>query len=479
MRKVGNLLIWLVAAGICGLMTWITMGSDFETIVYNLSVLGLMILIIFLAYIFGFYRISRTVRGLNNASEKLMAAYRDPSELAGITRSDAEIFEVEYLDRKYQEYLGFLRKTNSPCDIGDYIGEYEINNYIHRRMLEMVPDILTSLGILGTFVGLVWGLRGFNPVSYEAMASSITSLVEGIKVAFVTSIYGIALSVAFSYSLRGAISGVSESLDNFTDKYYVCAVPPTDSSSMNRSLANQKEILRSIQGIGDQIADQVGRTIAEELNPALEEIDRTMDHFTQVMTMNQQELFENVAASVMSAMKKEFIAEFLEMRALLKETNKAQEDFLAYTAKAQGQLEDNLRLTTREIGRATSDAASSQKEAMEQIRVQQQHLTEFVEYMNQVMQSMARMNETNERALKAMAGQVEAMEETANAVQASAHAASRSVEEAARAAHEASIPTVTNRIDDIDELTDRLDRMILLLEKQQKQQQKQKRGLFG
>ena len=477
MRKLGNLLVWLAAVGVCGLMTWITLGSGLSTIIYNLTVLAVMLLIILISVIIGFHRIGKTVRGLDRASEKLMGAYRDRSELANITRSDAEIFGVVYLDRKYQEYLGFLRKTNSPCDISDYIGEYEINNYIHRRMIEMVPDILTSLGILGTFIGLVLGLRGFNPVSYEAMASSITSLVEGIKVAFVTSIYGIALSVAYSYSLRGAISGVSESLDNFTDKYYVCAVPPTDSTAMNHVLANQKENTRAIQGMGDQIAGQIGQTISEQLSPTLEEMERTLDHFTQVVTMNQQEMLEKVASSVMAAMKKEFIAEFLEMRALLKETNKAQEQFLEYTQKAQGQLEENLRLTTREIGRATSDAASSQKEAMNQIRVQQQHLTEFVEYMQQVMQSMARMNETHERALKAMAGQVEAMEETANAAQASALAANRSVAEAAKAAREAAVPTVNNRIEDIDELTERLDRVILLLEKQQKTSKK--RSLFG
>ena len=260
-------------------------------VVVTLGVFGFMVLI---AVIIGFHRIGRTVRGLDRASEKLMAAYRDRSELANITRSDAEIFEVSYLDRKYQEYLGFLRKTNSPCDISDYIGEYEINNYIHRRMIEMVPDILTSLGILGTFVGLVLGLRGFNPVSYEAMATSITSLVEGIKVAFVTSIYGIALSMAFSYSLRGAVSSVSESLDNFTDKYYVCAVPPTDATAMNHVLANQKENTRAIQEMGSQIGDQVGRAVTEQVTPVLDEMQRSLDHFTQVMTLNQQEMLENV-----------------------------------------------------------------------------------------------------------------------------------------------------------------------------------------
>ena len=34
----------------------------------------------------------------------------------------------------------------------------------------MAPDIFTSLGILGTFIGLVWGLKNFQPTDYEAVS---------------------------------------------------------------------------------------------------------------------------------------------------------------------------------------------------------------------------------------------------------------------------------------------------------------------
>lgn len=44
-------------------------------------------------------------------------------------------------------------------DVEDYINEDEIDLHVHKKILEMAPDIFTSLGILGTFIGLVWGLR--------------------------------------------------------------------------------------------------------------------------------------------------------------------------------------------------------------------------------------------------------------------------------------------------------------------------------
>ena len=71
------------------------------------------------------------------------------------------------------------------------------------------------------------------------------AMVDGIKVAFVTSIFGISLSLMYTYWMRGAITGMSESLDNFLDKYYLCAVSPTDATAMNHVLSNQKESIRS------------------------------------------------------------------------------------------------------------------------------------------------------------------------------------------------------------------------------------------
>ena len=477
MRSLSTVLISLIAGAVCVLMTYLSLGSGFYTVLFNLIVLGIMLLIIFFAWIFGFIRMKRTQRGLDTASRKLIAVYKNQADMADITRAGAQIFEVEYLDRKYQEYLGYLRKTNSPCDIGDYIGEYEINNYTHRRMIEMVPDILTSLGILGTFIGLVWGLRGFNPVSYEAMASSITSLIDGIKVAFITSIYGIVLSIPFSYALRGALTAVSESLDNFLDKYYLCAVSPTDATAMNHVLANQKEQTRVIENLGGTLSDQLAEGMSENLRPVMSQINDTLENFTNVVTLNQQELLENVAAQVMAAMKKEFISEFVEMRGMLKDTNRVQREYLDYITKAQEQFEANLRAGSKEMTKAIETSGQSQKAAMEELQVQQHNLSEFVDYMSKAMESLARMTDANNQTIEAINGQIDRIGGlTQNALD-YADAANQAAGRADDAADRAEYPPQRIRIDDIDELTGRLDQMILLLERQQRAMQ-QRKGLF-
>ena len=479
MRKFSNLLTGLAAAAVCAMMTWISLGAGLTTVIYNLIFLAVMVLIIVLALVFGFRRMRQTVKGLDNASKKLMNVYQNRAEIAEITRAGSQIFGVSYLDKKYQEYLGYLRKTNSPCDIGDYIGEYEINNYTHRRLVEMVPDILTSLGILGTFTGLVWGLRGFNPVSYETMASSITSLIDGIKVAFVTSIYGISLSMAYSYWMRGALTGLSESLDNFLDKYYLCAVSPTDATAMNHVLANQKDQIRAIEQIGGNLTDQISISMADHLDPVMTQMNRTMEHFTQTVTLNQQELLETIAAQVMAAMKKEFIAEFVELRGMLKDTNSMQKDYLEYMTNAQGQFEKNLAEGSRRMSRAIDESGIRTKESMEELKTQQQHLTEFVEYMTKAMDNLSRISEQNAKVLDAVTQQVQTMQQLSNESARSAAEAAMAMADAVEASKTAKAPPVYHEIKDIDELTQRMDRMLEVMEETQKQQARTaRRGLF-
>lgn len=61
-----------------------------------------------------------------------------------------------------------------------------------RNFVEQGPGFLTSLGILGTFVGIIIGLYEF---SLEEIDRSIADLMAGLKTAFITSVIGLALSL--------------------------------------------------------------------------------------------------------------------------------------------------------------------------------------------------------------------------------------------------------------------------------------------
>ena len=62
----------------------------------------------------------------------------------------------------------------------------------HNEFTSYAPSLLTSIGILGTFTGIVIGLLSFNVTNIDG---SIENLLEGLKVAFITSLIGILSSI--------------------------------------------------------------------------------------------------------------------------------------------------------------------------------------------------------------------------------------------------------------------------------------------
>ncbi len=402
MRKTSNLIVGVVAAAVCVLITWLTLDANPTNIIYNLCFLAVMLIIMAGGLGIGFYRLVQTRTGLDRATNKMKQLSQSGGNMSAITSPGATLFDVPYLDGKYQEYLTFLHKTNSPTDIGDYIGEYEINNYTHRRLVEMVPDILTTLGILGTFVGLVLGLRGFNPSSYEVMSSSVENLIDGIKVAFVTSIYGLALSLAYSYWLRGTLTSVSESLDRFLDAYYTSVVPPTDATAMNHIIANQNSQTKLMQQMQKDLAKEVAQSLSSSIEPMVAHLDETMDGFTNAVLMNQEGLLENIGERVARSMKQEFFAEFLEMRKVMNETNQVQRDHVQFMHDAEQQFQSDVMAGESRMAEAMEHSSDSVMRAYTAINEQEETLSAFVQEMQRAMQGIVETSDLNVKMTQQM-----------------------------------------------------------------------------
>ena len=68
-----------------------------------------------------------------------------------------------------------------------------------QRYVEYAPGLMTSLGIFGTFVGVVIGLLHFD-IRPDAIDGSIATLIEGLKTAFLTSVVGLAGAMIFNFA---------------------------------------------------------------------------------------------------------------------------------------------------------------------------------------------------------------------------------------------------------------------------------------
>ena len=85
----------------------------------------------------------------------------------------------------------------------------------HSAFGEMIPGFLTTLGIVGSFYGIVRGLSTLDLSTTETMSLSIAVLISGMRTAFNTSIVGAILALIFQILRRITIGNAERTLKTF------------------------------------------------------------------------------------------------------------------------------------------------------------------------------------------------------------------------------------------------------------------------
>lgn len=202
-----------------------------------------------------------------------------------------------------------------------------------NRLLAAVPGLLTAIGVIGTFMGLQMGLAGIDLSSDDVstLKQGIENMIRGAKIAFLTSLWGISLSVIFNLfekSLERSARSKIGKLQNEIDFLY----PRINAEQSLVDIADaSKESKLTLQGLAEEIGTrmqeslvQVGESIStgmkeslrEILNPALEKmaldahsgsekaldsmLNRFMDGFGQVGA-DQRALMEQSSKEVQLA----------------------------------------------------------------------------------------------------------------------------------------------------------------------------------
>ena len=340
--KIRDTIVFLAAVAGCVLLTMALAGGNIfgPAMIYNFVFLGVMIVLYLIALIGGSFRLSNVTSWLRDSTTDLDEADEDGTVEEKVRSIDTFRPFSKYLDGFLQD---MRRSRSGICDIENYINEDAVDNYIHKRVMDLIPDILTSLGILGTFVGLVWGLRSFQPSTYETMTSSVSSLVDGIKVAFMTSIYGLFLSLLCSSSMKSGYQGMNNALNQFLDRFHTIVAPSAEMEAQNLLVNNQKEQNELMRTLTHDFSDQVAHGFAENMAPTLDRINTQLGDMMTSISNSQQMFLKDVVNSFVKEMKSAFNTEFTQFGDTLNTLNEMTNRNLSYSQHTSQQLAEEMK----------------------------------------------------------------------------------------------------------------------------------------
>lgn len=268
--------------------------------------------------------------------------------------NNVELFKTKTLQDILRDYVFDLNREDSekyykPV-IDDYINETIVDKTMHRGELNQVAGILTGLGILGTFIGLSLGLQNFNTGTTAEMTNSIEPLMNGIKVAFHTSIYGMVFSLVFNSIYRKKLYEAETAVQDFISAFKKYVLPDTTNSGMNQMIALQKKQLNAISNATSSMTEE----IANLITPHLDRLHEEIVDFENMATRNQVESMTRVVEFFIEEMNKSLSNTFVKLDVSVSDmyrnqTNNANlmEEVLKEVSKNAGNISDVNREAER------------------------------------------------------------------------------------------------------------------------------------
>lgn len=370
-KKVLNVMLFLaVVAAAVGMTLYVGRGAA-SILIYNFCFLGIMAVTYIAGMFGGMFRMNDLSRALSDAADEIRNVFQSPGKVDADKVSALNgIFHQRYLDEKLQAFTDAISQSHEGIgDIEEYLNGDDMDEHVHKRLLEMAPDIFTSLGILGTFVGLVWGLKNFEPTNYEAMTTSVASLVDGIKVAFLTSIYGIAMSIVYTCGMKSEYSSMTASLQKFLDRFHTYVMPTAESESMNILVSSQKNQTAAMEQMAEKFSVQMAGSFEKVITPTFQKMNDSLDVLVSSVTKCQEDAIREILDTFLKEMNLSFKAQFEDFGRALTQLKDAQTDNANYTTNLyqsmSRQLSEAYTEHERNMRTMLEDTSMAQKEYLD------------------------------------------------------------------------------------------------------------------
>jgi hypothetical protein len=326
------------------------------------------------------------------------------------------------------------------------IGSVDIDRYFtleealgdtsYLRKVESIPGRLLSLGILGTFIGLAYGVNKISGTSDSAtMMSEVLGLVSGLSVAFITSILGILYSLIFLVSEKAYVGEATNSILSFrlaARALYPVLEPEIALVQIARYTEQQADSLRTLENdLAATLSESFGGAVQEHLAPLIEQIHETVSRATDASAQVQIEGVQKIIDGFMTGMNEQLGSNFQQLGSSIEQASTNLGDLterLEVATASQAAIMEKTTQTAEVLerqlpallsfGERLDHAANRFNEAIENIAALEEALSAGTKQLIEVQQSsearftevLGRLDESSKLINATASAQIESQE---------------------------------------------------------------------
>ena len=276
--------------------------------------------------------------------------------------------------------LSIFDETKSTIKIEEFISDY-YKTFRNENYASIASSLFPMLGILGTFTAIALSMPNFSATNSDALDHEISLLLSGIGTAFYASIYGIFLSIIWSFFEKRGLSKVDIDSHQFHEIYasYIWSDSELKKHEhMQHEMRDQKMIEALKETFNLDFIQTLNEKHLENFQTIINETNKNFTSITNHMQMVSTDLKDTIAKIETS---KAALTAHAKIEESLQEFNQQTKLFNSTLTKLDSTLEKSLNLTfskiDNEVGEIVMKLANFAHSTAEQNKILQGTITEY------------------------------------------------------------------------------------------------------
>jgi len=280
-------------------------------------------------------------------------------------------------------------KIENSLDADYFFNEKSLATHVGTKFYSAIPGILLGVGLLGTFFALYVALVELN-LEGDNLKESIRHFIGMVGVKFTASVWGILLSVIFTFIekfLEGKLLAKIKSLQDEIDKIFKRQTAEQNLYKIANESEQQTRALNSL-------AETLTQKISEQFNPIIAQ-----------MNNNLEQMPYHISAAIEESLKEplKILGENAKNAVQTQSENLGNlvNTFIDKLDSAAGEQTQNIQTliarTTKELSQLLESIRVSNEE---QIKLQQQRDIQLQEKFNQIMNNFNEQIEHMEKVFE-------------------------------------------------------------------------------
>jgi ElaB/YqjD/DUF883 family membrane-anchored ribosome-binding protein len=215
--------------------------------------------------------------------------------------------KLQKLWKEFDESL--IKKTDgdkfivrNSIDAEYFFNKKTMISHLGSKLFGSIPGMLLGIGLLGTFTGLYFALIQMDVTNVDKLQESIKVLINMAGVKFAASIWGLGLSVLFTFVDKLLESGLEKRLDRIQIVIDQIFIRETAEQNLDSILLQNTQQTKALNGLATSLTEKIAAEFNTTLIPKIELMNNQFNsmpqHISEAISDTFQKPLEKLSDTV-------------------------------------------------------------------------------------------------------------------------------------------------------------------------------------